>query len=128
VPPVARGRRACVGEIAGASDRLDWRASALPLSDLLVSSTDCTMRFSSYLVPGGAGFIGSHLCERLLAAGHEVHVVDDLSSGDVDNLARLRSHRRFSFTKSDIVLPAPQSFEGAEAIFNLACPASPPQY
>jgi UDP-glucuronate decarboxylase len=100
----------------------------IAVQELLHIATDSTMRFSSYLVPGGAGFIGSHLCERLLAAGHEVHVVDDLSSGDVENLARLRAHRRFTFTKSDIVLPAPQSMERAEAIFNLACPASPPQY
>jgi len=57
------------------------------------------------LVTGGAGFIGSHLCERLLADGHEVVAVDDLSTGSTANLAVARSHRRFRFVRGSILDP-----------------------
>ena len=54
------------------------------------------------LVTGGAGFIGSHLCERLLQAGHEVCGLDDLSTGRVENLASFRNHERFRFVEGDV--------------------------
>lgn len=80
------------------------------------------------LVTGGAGFIGSHLCECLLAQGCEVLALDNLSSGHTQNLAPLLSHPRFRFMRADVCAPPPPQAEGVQRIFNLACPASPAQY
>ena len=81
------------------------------------------------LVSGGAGFVGSHLCDRLLAAGHRVLVLDDLSSGHVSHLAHLRNHPRFTLLRHDITRPLPPEVPGqVTRIFNLASPASPAQY
>ncbi len=80
------------------------------------------------LVTGGAGFLGSHLCEQLLALGCEVIALDDLSSGDLQHLAPLRDHPRFRFVHRDVCLPPPPEAEGVSRIFNLACPASPALY
>jgi dTDP-glucose 4,6-dehydratase len=78
------------------------------------------------LVTGAAGFLGSHLTDRLLAAGHSVLGVDNLSTGDLDNLAHLRSEARFRFEQRDIC----QAFDPGpvDYVFNLASPASPPEY
>jgi UDP-glucuronate decarboxylase len=77
------------------------------------------------LVTGGAGFLGSHLCDRLVEAGHEVTVIDNLQTGSRMNLAHLRENRRAEFIEHDVVDP----FEGKfDRIYNLACPASPPLY
>ena len=78
------------------------------------------------LVTGAAGFLGSHLTDRLLAAGHSVLGVDNLSTGDLDNLAHLRSEARFRFEQQDIC----QAFDPGpvDYVFNLASPASPPEY
>jgi UDP-glucuronate decarboxylase len=76
------------------------------------------------LVTGGAGFLGSHLCDRLIAAGHHVIAVDNLHTGSLDNLAHLRG-RSFEFIRHDIVDPIDVE---ADWIFNLACPASPVHY
>jgi len=77
------------------------------------------------LVAGGAGFLGSHLCERLLNQGHSVVCLDNLSTGRMENLSHLLSFDRFSFVRHDIVasLDLP-----VDEIYNLACPASPPHY
>lgn len=80
------------------------------------------------LVPGGAGFLGSHLCERLLAAGHEVLALDDLSTGHHRHIAHLGQHPRFRLAVHDITRPLPAFAEHAGFIFNLACPASPAYY
>ncbi len=78
------------------------------------------------LVAGGAGFIGSHLCARLIKTGHEVICVDDLSTGSSDNIALLRDNERFTFVHHDICRPL---FLGhVDVIYNLACPASPQHY
>jgi UDP-glucuronate decarboxylase len=79
------------------------------------------------LVSGGAGFVGSHLCEALLDAGHEVICVDNLLTGRRANLATLLPRRGFSFVKHDLIDPLPQAWP-VQAIFNLACPASPVGY
>ncbi|HUU33545.1 MAG TPA: GDP-mannose 4,6-dehydratase, partial [Vicinamibacterales bacterium] len=50
------------------------------------------------LITGGAGFVGSHLSEALLAAGHHVHIVDDLSTGSIDNVSHLKAHAHFGYT------------------------------
>jgi UDP-glucuronate decarboxylase len=77
------------------------------------------------LVSGGAGFVGSHLCERLLARGDEVVCVDNFFTGRKANIAHLLPHPRFELIRHDIVHPL---FVEADQIYNLACPASPPHY
>jgi UDP-glucuronate decarboxylase len=81
----------------------------------------------SALVLGGAGFLGSHLCERLLADGFAVHAVDDFSTGSRANVARLRSSARFRLEQHDVIQPL--VVKGRfDWIFNLASPASPIHY
>src|SRR5260370_1837 len=77
------------------------------------------------LVAGGAGFVGSHVCARLIADGHEVLCVDSLITGSEANIAALTSSPRFRFEQRDVSEPCP--FE-ADAIFHLASPASPLGY
>ena len=77
------------------------------------------------LVTGGAGFLGSHLCRRLLKDGYEVTAVDNLFTGTKGNIADLLGESRFSFVQHDIVLPYWGQFD---EIYNLACPASPVHY
>jgi UDP-glucose 4-epimerase len=74
------------------------------------------------LVTGGAGFIGSRLCEELLAAGHRVHALDNLSTGSISNLAAVRDHPHFTFEKGDILDAAAVDRAVAEAdrVFHLA--------
>lgn len=79
------------------------------------------------LVTGGAGFIGSHLCDRLAAQGHEVVCVDNLFTGSRDNLRALINNSKFSFIERDIVEPL-YIDKPIDQLYNLACPASPPQY
>lgn len=77
------------------------------------------------LVTGGAGFLGSHLCARLIDRGDAVICVDDLSTGSMRNIAHLVGEPRFSFLRHDVTVPLEVE---VDAIFNLACPASPIQY
>lgn len=77
------------------------------------------------LVTGGAGFLGSHLCERLLNAGAHVLCLDDLSTGSETNIAHLRDNAAFEFIHHDLIQPA---FLEADRVFHLACPASPVAY
>ena len=77
------------------------------------------------LVTGGAGFLGSHLVDRLIAAGHEVLCVDNLFTGSKRNITHLLDHPRFEFLRHDICFPL---FVEVDAIYNLACPASPIHY
>ncbi|MBM4236898.1 MAG: SDR family oxidoreductase [Euryarchaeota archaeon] len=77
------------------------------------------------LVAGGAGFIGSHLCERLLEDGNEVVCVDNAHTGDWGNIAHLKGRRGFEELRHDVLKPIDLE---AERIFNLACPASPAHY
>jgi UDP-glucuronate decarboxylase len=77
------------------------------------------------LVTGGAGFVGSHLVDRLIAAGDDVLCVDNLFTGSKANIAHLLGHPRFEFLRHDICFPL---FVEVDAIFNLACPASPIHY
>lgn len=76
------------------------------------------------LVAGGSGFIGSHLCRRLLHEGHEVACVDNLVTGSKTNIMDLVAHGAFSFLNYDITKPLPDSMH-ADAVFHLASPASP---
>ena len=79
------------------------------------------------LVAGGAGFIGSHLVDALLATGARVTVLDNMLTGREANLAHLRREPRFDLVEADIVAPPPK-LDRFDRIFNLACPASPPHY
>lgn len=77
------------------------------------------------LVTGGAGFIGSHLCERLLAAGHEVLCADNFFTGTRDNILMLLDHPHFEVLRHDVTFPL---YVEVDEIYNLACPASPIHY
>ena len=77
------------------------------------------------LVTGGAGFIGSHLCERLLAGGHEVICLDNFYTGRRENVSRLLDSRSFELLRHDIIEPI---LLEVDQIYNLACPASPVHY
>jgi len=77
------------------------------------------------LVAGGAGFLGRHLCQKLLAQGHLVVCVDNFSTGSTSNVEALRDYRNFFWRSQDITLPLE---EDVDQIFNLACPASPKHY
>ena len=77
------------------------------------------------LVTGGAGFIGSHLCKRLLSEGHEVLCVDNLFTGSKDNILELMENKKFEFMRHDITFPL---YVEIDQIYNLACPASPIHY
>ncbi|MBO4437398.1 MAG: SDR family oxidoreductase [Fibrobacter sp.] len=77
------------------------------------------------LVTGGAGFLGSHLCERLLNDGHEVICLDNYFTGRMANVAHLRDNRRFELIRHDVTEPI---LLEVDRIFNLACPASPIHY
>jgi len=77
------------------------------------------------LVTGGAGFLGSHLCERLIAAGDDVLCVDNFFTGRRDNVAHLIGHPRFEIMRHDVTFPL---YVEVDEIYNLACPASPVHY
>ncbi len=77
------------------------------------------------LITGGAGFLGSHLCDKLLAQGHEVICLDNLFTGSKANIAHLSGNPNFEFVRHDVI--DPYKYE-VDQIYNLACPASPPHY
>jgi UDP-glucuronate decarboxylase len=80
---------------------------------------------SKVLITGGAGFLGSHLCERLLSAGHDVLCVDNYFTGSKRNIEHLLSNPRFEAMRHDVTFPL---YVEVDRIFNLACPASPVHY
>jgi UDP-glucuronate decarboxylase len=77
------------------------------------------------MVTGGAGFLGSHLCERLLERGDDVLCVDNFYTGTKDNVAHLLNHPRFELMRHDVTFPL---YVEVDEIYNLACPASPVHY
>src|SRR3954470_4915528 len=79
------------------------------------------------LVTGGAGFIGSHLCDRLIQSGYHVICLDNLYTGSVENIRPLVNHPAFTFIEHDVTEPLTISGP-VQRIYNLACPASPPHY
>ena len=84
-------------------------------------------KFMKILVTGGAGFIGSHLCEKLLAQGHQVICLDNLFTGSKKNIEPFLANQNFKFIQHDITEPF-FTDEKIEQIYNLACPASPVHY
>lgn len=77
------------------------------------------------LITGGAGFLGSHLCDRLIADGHEVLCVDNFFTGNKRNIEHLIPHPRFELMRHDVTFPL---YVEVDQIYNLACPASPVHY
>ncbi len=78
------------------------------------------------LVTGGAGFLGSHLCDRLIGQGHQVICLDSLFTGNIRNIENLKNNKAFTFIKHDVVDPI--NIDSLDEIYNLACPASPVHY
>jgi UDP-glucuronate decarboxylase len=109
-----------------------WRARAQQLTSVLAHvewkhdycEADVIKR-KRILVTGGAGFLGSHLCERLLADGHDVLCVDNFFTGTRDNIHPLLDNKRFEFMRHDVTFPL---YVEVDEIYNLACPASPNHY
>ena len=99
--------------------RRRWAAPDMKATTIMSSSS------KRVLVTGGAGFIGSHLCERLLAEGAEVLCVDNFFTGRRENIAHLDGNPRFDVLRHDITQPL---YVEADEIYNLACPASPVHY
>lgn len=79
------------------------------------------------LITGGAGFLGIHLCERLIAQNHEVICVDNFFSGSMQNIEHLLDNENFKLIHHDVTIPLPQQTD-IDEIYNLACPASPKYY
>jgi UDP-glucuronate decarboxylase len=90
-----------------------------------VASRQSDGRLKKVLVTGGAGFLGSHLCERLLAQGHDVLCVDNFFTGTRRNIAHMMSAPGFEFLRHDVTFPL---YVEVDEIYNLACPASPIHY
>jgi UDP-glucuronate decarboxylase len=88
-------------------------------------SSVSTLLENRSLISGGSGFLGSHLCDRLLEAGHDVLCVDNLFTGQKRNIAHLIGNPRFEFLRHDVTFPL---FVEVDQIWNLACPASPVHY
>ena len=88
-----------------------------------------TRRSSSQtaLVAGGAGFLGTYLCERLIEQEYNVLCLDNLRTGSLENLDTLRRHPRFTLIEADVCHPLPSRLR-VDRIYNMACPASPPHY
>jgi UDP-glucuronate decarboxylase len=78
------------------------------------------------VVTGAAGFLGSHLCDSLIADGYKVHALDNLQTGSLDNIGHLMGYDNFKFSMHDVKHPM-NRFK-ADEYWNLACPASPPKY
>lgn len=83
------------------------------------------MKDKRILITGGAGFLGSHLCDRLIAQGHDILCLDNLFTGSKDNIRHLIGNPRFEFIRHDITNPI---YLEVDEIYNLACPASPVHY
>ena len=77
------------------------------------------------LVTGGAGFLGSHLCDRLLNEGHEILCLDNFFTGRKQNISHLLQNPKFELIRHDVTEPFRVE---VDQIYNLACPASPPHY
>ena len=91
-----------------------------------INSFNASQNMKTIIVTGGCGFIGNHLCKRLLAEGNRVICVDNLITGCMDNISTLFANPNFVFVESDIEnIKLPERFD---QLYNLACPASPIQY
>lgn len=94
-------------------------------STLAIDADVVRQRARRVLVTGGAGFLGSHICDRLLAQGHDVICVDNFYSSTRDNILHLLDNPRFEFIRHDVTFPL---YLEVDEIYNMACPASPVHY
>ena len=94
-------------------------------STLAIDADLIRQRSKRILVTGGAGFLGSHICDRLLAQGHEVICVDNFYSSTRENILHLLDNSRFEFIRHDVTFPL---YLEVDEIYNMACPASPVHY
>ncbi|GAB6843154.1 SDR family oxidoreductase [Methylorubrum rhodinum] len=121
--------RASLSEAAGAGHGVPSAATGPGAPGKTKDSREAaTMRYGTtkkILVTGGAGFLGSHLCERLIAQGHEVLCVDNFFTGARRNVAHLLDHSSFELMRHDVTFPL---YVEVDEIYNLACPASPVHY
>jgi UDP-glucuronate decarboxylase len=103
-------------------DTTNWIGTEIPKG---ISMSRVYSAATRSLVTGGAGFLGSHLCDRLIKEGHEVLCVDNLFTGTRANIGHLLNHPRFEFQRHDVTFPL---YVEVDEIYNLACPASPIHY
>ena len=99
--------------------------SLLILRTELKQLFDAEKTMKRILVTGGAGFIGSHLCERLLQNGHDVICLDNYFTGNKSNIRHLLNNHQFELVRHDVIEPF---YAEIDEIYNLACPASPVHY
>ena len=92
------------------------------------NDTICESQKATIIVAGGAGFLGSHLCTRLIENGHTVICIDNFHTGRTRNVEHLQSSGRFFLIRHDINEPIPDHLPQVDQIYNLACPASPVHY
>ena len=97
-------------------------------ADFWPSSRSAAREELTVVVTGGAGFLGSHLCESLVSEGHRVICLDNFHTGRRENIRALAAKGRFEVVEHDIVLPFDGKLPRFDQIYNLACPASPPYY
>jgi len=95
------------------------------LGGSIICTIDAWRQDLRILVTGGAGFLGSHLCEKLIETGSEVLCVDNLFTGSKENIKHLLSNPKFEFMRHDVTFPL---YVEVDQIYNLACPASPKHY
>ena len=100
------------------------KAALVPAFENQAGRLTCSLE-KRVLVSGGAGFLGSHLCEQLLARRQQVLCVDNFFTGTRRNIEHLLDHKRFELLRHDVTHPL---FVEVDEIFNLACPASPIHY
>ena len=94
--------------------------------DLFTAVLEKLIKIKTIVVTGGAGFIGSHLCSKLIQLGHKIICIDNLFTGSFQNIKHLENHTNFKFINHDIVKPI--YLNNIDEIYNLACPASPIHY
>src|SRR6185436_20518981 len=104
-------------------DRWDNRGHSNARGQPVISRAGSSMK--RVLVTGGAGFLGSHLCERLLERGHDVLCVDNYFTGSKANIEHLLGNPRFELMRHEVTFPL---YVEVDEIYNLACPASPVHY
>lgn len=115
-------------EQLGGSQASQEQVSQHHATDSSVSARTAPREEFRIVVTGGAGFLGSHLCERLVGQGHRVICVDNFDTGRPENVRALSASGRFSVVQHDIVEPFESKLPRFDQIYNLACPASPPHY
>lgn len=107
---------------------MDMATNTPTATNIVLIKTDLMRSYETrkkILVTGGAGFLGSHLCDRLIEQGHEVICADNLFTGSKRNIEHLMANPRFEFIRHDVTFPL---YVEVDEIYNLACPASPVHY